>query len=50
MIPDLDSSMVHVLAAYGVASVLVAALVIHTLVKARKSTRMLREAEKRENG
>ena len=47
--PNLDNSMVHVLAAYGVASILVAALVIHTLVKARKSTQMLREAEKQEN-
>lgn len=49
MIRNLDDSMINVLTAYGIAFALVAALVVHMVVKAGRSKRWLREAEKREN-
>ncbi len=49
MIPDFDGSAFNVFTAYGIATVLIAALVVHTIIKAGRSKRWLREAEKHES-
>ena len=49
MIPEFSESAINVLTAYGIATVLIAALVVHTLIKAGRSKRWLREAENYES-
>ncbi len=49
MIPEFSESTINVFAAYSIATALIAALVVHTLIKAGRSKRWLQEAEKHES-